>query len=68
MPSLGSIIVALATGILGMAYFVYGKRQQNLVFLFAGIGLCVFPYLVSGVWLELLVGAALTAAPFVIRE
>lgn len=67
MPSLGSLIVAIVSGLLGMAYFIYGKRDQNLAFLFAGIGLCVVPYFVGGVWLELLVSAALAAAPFVLR-
>ncbi len=68
MPSLGTLIVGLAAGIIGLAYFVYGKRAQRLIFVVAGVGLCVYPYLVSGVPLELLVGSLLAAAPFVIRD
>jgi ABC-type uncharacterized transport system permease subunit len=68
VPSLGTLIVGLAAGIIGMAYFVYGKRAQRLVFVIAGIGLCVYPYLVSGVGWDLLVGSALAAVPFVIRD
>jgi len=64
----GTIIVSLFAGILGVAYFMYGKRQQNLTFLFAGIGLCVYPYLVSGLLLEILIGVVLAAAPFFLRD
>jgi len=68
MPSPGTLIVGLIAGIFGMAYLVYGKRQQRPIFLLAGLGLCLYPYLVNGVPLELLVGALLGAAPFVIRD
>lgn len=68
MPSLGTLIVGLTAGIIGLAYFVYGKRAQRLGFILAGVGLCVYPYLVGGVGWELLVGSLLAAAPFVIRE
>ncbi len=68
MPSPGTLAVGLVAGILGMAYFVYGKRQQQPVFLFAGVGLCVYPYLVSNVPLELAIGLVIAAAPFLFRE
>lgn len=68
MPSPGTLFVGLFAGIFGMAYFIYGKRQQRLIFLFAGIALCVYPYLVSGWPLELLVGALLAASPFLVRD
>jgi hypothetical protein len=68
MPSAGTLFIWLIAGIFGMAYFVYGKRAQRPVFLLAGIGLCVYPYLVSGVLLGLLVGVLIAAAPFLIRD
>lgn len=56
----------LVTGAFGMAYFIYGKRQQRFAPLIAGMLLCVYPYFVRGtVWLAL-VGAVLLAAPFVL--
>ncbi len=64
----GTLIVSLFAGILGVAYFMYGKRQQNLTFLFAGIGLCVYPYLVRGLLLEILLGVLLAAGPFFLRN
>ena len=68
MPSPETLMVGLVAGIFGMAYFVYGKHARRPAFLLAGIGLCVYPYLVSGVLLEILIGAILAAVPFVVSS
>ena len=52
---------------LGLAYFVYGKKQRRGVPFASGIGLMVFPYFVSNSWLMVLIGAALTALPYFLR-
>ena len=62
-----SLMVILVTSAFGMGYFVYGKKQQMLVPLLAGIALCVYPYFVDGPWPLALIGLALMAAPFVLR-
>ena len=49
-----------------MSYFIYGKRQERIAFLAAGVGLCIYPYLVSGLALQILIGVGLAAAPFFI--
>jgi hypothetical protein len=54
-------------GALGSGYFIYGKKQQAFVPLFAGILLCVFPYFIANTFLMLLVGFILTAMPFFIK-
>ena len=58
----------LLFGVVGTAFFIYGKRQSDNVFLVAGCGLMVFPYFISGLVLTLLVGAALIASPFLLRR
>ena len=63
MPSPGALFVAVVAGLLGMAYIVYGRRSQRPAFILAGIGMCVEPYLVPGVLLQLLVGVVLAAVP-----
>ena len=68
MPDGLTLMVYILTGVGGMAYFVYGKKQQNIAFLAAGVCLCVYPYLVSGTATLILVGAALLAAPFVLNR
>ena len=67
MGSLSGILLAMFLGLVGMAYCMYGKKQQQGVALAAGIGLCVFPYLVSNIILMALVGIVLIAAPFFIK-
>jgi len=54
-------------GAAGIGFFVYGKRQQAIVPLFAGIALCVFPYFISNVYVLVLVGVALMALPYFVR-
>ena len=52
----------------GVAYFVYGKKQTKFVPMLSGVLLCIYPYFLESVlWLSI-VGIALLAAPFVIRE
>ena len=63
-----TLMIYILAGVGGMAYFVYGKKQQNIAFLAAGVGLCVYPYLVSGAATLILVGATLLAAPFLLSR
>ena len=62
-----TLLWGLLYGSIGMGYFVYGKRQQRVAALLSGIGLIVFPYFVSNVWLSLLIGVALMALPYFLR-
>jgi len=68
MPSASTLFVGFLAGILGLAYFVYGKKQQKIGFLAAGVGLCLYPYLVSGLVLQIVIGLGLLAAPFLIDQ
>jgi hypothetical protein len=54
-------------GAVGLAYFVYGKKQQRFVPLLCGIGLMVFPYFMSNTVLLVVVGLALSAIPYFFR-
>lgn len=66
MPSASTLFVGIIAGVIGMSYFIYGKKQERIAFLAAGVGLCVYPYLVDGVALQILVGLGFLAAPFFI--
>jgi hypothetical protein len=60
------LILGLIFGIIGSAYFVYGRKQQHASALFAGIALMIFPMLVSQeVWL-IIGGLGFTVLPFVV--
>ena len=67
MDSEGGLIVSVLLGAVGMGYLVYAKQQRNPIALVSAIGLMVFPYFISSVWLMLLIGGALIAAPWYIR-
>jgi hypothetical protein len=64
LGSEASLIWAVIFGAIGLAYFVFGKRQQRFVPLFCGIGLMAFPYFVSNTVLLVIVGLALSVIPY----
>jgi hypothetical protein len=61
------LILGLLFGAVGSGYFVYGRKRSNFIALFAGLALCVFPYLVPNGWLMLIIGAVLLVIPFLMR-
>jgi dolichol kinase len=62
-----SLIIGVLTGAFGVGYFIYGKRQQQIVPLLAGILLCIYPYFVDNLIISLVIAAVLLIAPFFIR-
>ncbi len=63
-----SILAMVVFGAVGGGYFIYGKKQGKLSALLAGVGLCIFPYFISDLFLQLAVGTVLLALPFLIRD
>ena len=63
MPSASTLFVGIVAGVIGLSYFIYGKKQERIGFLAAGVGLCVYPYLVEGLILQILIGLGLAAVP-----
>jgi hypothetical protein len=55
----------LLFGLVGMAAFGYGRKQQKPKAMLLGAALMGYPYLVDGALALWLVGAGLTAALFV---
>jgi hypothetical protein len=54
-------------GAFGLGFFVYGKKQKAIVPLLSGIGLMVFPYFVTNVYIMVLAGVVLIALPYFLR-
>jgi len=67
VPSGSTLFVGILAGVIGLSYFIYGKRQERIGFLAAGVGLCFYPYLVSGLALQILIGLGLAAVPFFVK-
>jgi hypothetical protein len=57
----------LLFGSIGLAFFVYGRRQKRVVPLITGVALMIFPYFVSNTLLLVALGAALIAVPYFVR-
>ena len=64
---MNTFIIGAVAGIVGAAYFIYGKKDQKPVPLVAGALLCVVPYFIDSMLVLILVCAALLIAPFLIR-
>ena len=63
-----SFLWSIGLGVIGMAYFSYGKKLAKPVPLGCGVGLMVFPYFVSSTPWMLGIGAVLSAVPFVVKN
>jgi len=68
MGSLASMLWATVFGVVGLAYFVYGKRQHLFIPLFCGMGLMAFPYFISNAAVLVIVGLGLSAVPYFFRD
>lgn len=63
-----NLLLTSLFSLIGFAFFIYGKKQTEFTFMAAGGLLMVYPYFVTGVWLVVLIGTLLTAAPFLLRH
>jgi hypothetical protein len=59
-----ALMMSLLLGTIGMGLFIYGKKQQQIAHLVAGVGLMVIPYFIANIIALIVVGVVLTAAPF----
>lgn len=58
-----TIFLVLIFSSIGLGYFMYGKKQANVVIRFSGIALMVYPYFIDNKYAVLIVGALLMALP-----
>jgi hypothetical protein len=61
------LIWGLIFGSIGLGFFVYGKKQKAVIPLLSGMGLMVFPYFISNLYIMILSGIILVALPFFIK-
>lgn len=66
--TLPTLIIGLVTGSIGLVGFVYGKKMSEWKPMAVGVALMIYPYLVPGLWPQIGVGIALTAALFLWRD
>ena len=67
MSSTSTLMWGMIFGSIGLGFFVYGKKQKAVIPLFSGLGLMVFPYFISNIFILVLSGIVLVALPYFIR-
>jgi hypothetical protein len=68
LPSPGTLFAALLFSVIGLAAFMYGRKQARWRAMSIGAALMVYPYFVDSAWLLWTIGAALCVALFVFRD
>ncbi len=63
-----SILAAVVFSTVGLVYVKQAKANADVTRLLCGLALLAFPYFVGGALWIALVGAALTALPFVLER
>lgn len=58
-----NLVFGVIFGSIGLGYFIYGKKQSNLVFRLTGIALMIYPYFFEDMWTLLAVGVGLLFVP-----
>ncbi len=67
MKGTALLIWGVIFGAVGLGFFTYGKRQQAIVPLISGIALFVLPYLISNVYVLVIVGGVFVVIPFFLK-
>ncbi len=63
MDSSASLLGGVVFGSIGLGYFLYGKKQNHLMALLAGIALMGYSYFVTDPYWLLAIGIGLMALP-----
>ena len=63
-----TLMWGMILGSLGLGFFLYGKKQKAIVPLISGVGLMVFPYFTSNVFILVATGVVFVALPFLLKR
>jgi predicted membrane protein len=67
MESTSLLIWGMLFGAIGLGFFTYGKKQRAIVPLCTGLALFVLPYVISNVYVLVIVGVIFMALPYFVR-
>lgn len=65
---MNNIFISVIISIIGLGYFIYGKRMTDYHFLIGGLLLMIYPYFIQSAILLIIAGLILLAAPFITRR
>ena len=58
----GGLYWDLLISLIGMGFLVYGKKRPDVVAIFAGVVLVIYPYFISSLAWDIAIGVAIIAA------
>ena len=61
-----ALVFSFIISTVGFAYFVYGKKTVNFLFLVAGLILMIYPYFIEELLAAVIIGIILVLAPLVL--
>ena len=61
------LFTAMIFGVVGLGYFVYGRKQHQIVPLLSGISLNLIPFFLTNIYLLVTAGIILAVLPYFIR-
>ena len=67
MDSPSLLIWGMIFGSIGFAFFIYGKKQKSLMPVLSGLGLMIFPYFISNIYMLILSGMIAISLPYFIK-
>jgi len=62
------LFLSVIVSSIGLAFFVYGKRQRKFIPTLSGLVLMGYPYFVKNLFLYAAIGVLCLILPFVVRE
>jgi hypothetical protein len=67
MPSPLTLMMGVLFGSIGLGFFVYGKKQKAVIPFVSGIGLMALPYIISNIYILILLCIGLVFLPYFIK-
>ena len=61
------LLLGVVFSSIGLGYFIFGKKQENMVVLVSGIILMLYPYFIENIFFMLIIGVALIFLPKFIK-
>jgi hypothetical protein len=68
MDNTTNLFIMVIFSSIGLAYFIYGKKQRLMIPTLVGVGLMVYPYFVANTVLLIIVGLVGVAIPWFFRD
>lgn len=63
-----SIFLGMIISTIGLAYFIYGKKTEEYIYLIAGMVLMVYPYFIRSTAWTIILGTIFCIGPFILAR